>query len=135
MSQIEKISQPWLTYLEEDSKDYDEGSWEMDVYHILMDFLLSENSDAAVAARQIDTNYLQQYVAQHTYVLSCLDKGIENYLIFFYEVLFPTVKLIPYNDPRQKNVVQLLVEFQKLPARPFIRYDVSHLSSCAQKCI
>jgi hypothetical protein len=131
MLQTEKLNQPWLKWLEEDSKYYDEGSWQVNLNHILMEFLLSENSDAAAAARQIDTNYSQEYVAQDRLVVACLDQGMENYLWFFYEILFSAVKLIPYDDARQKNLVQLLVELQRLPARPFLLWDVSHLSSYA----
>ena len=128
MSQTEKLSQPWLKWLEEDSKYFDEGSWQMDLYHILTKFLQSENSDAVYAARQVHTNYSQLYVAQHEYVLSCLDKGMDEYLSRFYDILFSTVRFIPYDDPKQEKVVQLLIELHNIPAQPFIVDNVSTLS-------
>ena len=42
-----------------------------------------------------------------------------GFLSYFYEIVYTLARLIPYNNPTQKQLVLLLLELRKLPPRQF----------------
>lgn len=68
---------------------------------IFIDFLLSENDDAAAKfAKEID-------------------ESTRDSLIFVFQTIYDLVALISYEDPKQHMLLQFIVELLKLPRKTF----------------
>lgn len=94
--------QPWFTFLtNKASVDAEEGL--SDVVNIFKDFL-SGRKNALETAKQID---------EHPTILPY------RHLSFFYWMLFDTAAVIPYNDPTQDKLSNLIIELLRLPPRKF----------------
>lgn len=92
---------PWLTFLTKQASIISCQDFVPKISNIFMDFLLSENNDAAAkAAKQIDDS-------------------TRDSLIFVFQTIYDLAALIPYKDPKQDMLLQLIVELLKLPRETF----------------
>ena len=117
--------EPWFAYLEEGIASCGEGTFECDLNNIMKDFLISTSDLAALdTALRIDTYYWEYHLPSDPLMKFEEDKGIAGFLNHLYELVFDVARLIPYSDPRQDMLVQLILELRKLPAKPFKIWNV-----------
>ena len=123
------MEQPWISYLnditagrEAISRDRTSKS----LAKILLDTLLSTaESRAADGAHRIDSCFRDD--AASNPLLGILEgKGMNPCLHELYTLVFDTACLIPYLDPIQDILVQLIVELHKLPPKPRTISDVRY---------
>ena len=85
---------------------------------ILKEFLLSDGK--ADIARKIDNFYDQELLPSDPLMRFEDDKGMQPFLFGFWQAVYISIaKLIPYNNSNQEKLVQLILEFRKLPPRQF----------------
>lgn len=117
--------EPWHAYLEEEIASCGEGTFECDLDNIMKDFLMSTSDPAAPdTALRIDTYYWKIYLPSDPLMKFKEDKGIAGFLYYLYELVFDMARLVPYYDPKQDMLVQLILELRKLPAKTFKIWNV-----------
>ncbi|KAK3327052.1 hypothetical protein B0T19DRAFT_151298 [Cercophora scortea] len=104
----------WLKLLQEHA-DFDDQHITCIIETILIQYLLSSDADATTTtAGKYDALYGEVYEPKFNGYAGT-KKGWSGYLSLFYGTLFRIVDLIPYDDPTQDKIVQLVVELKKLP--------------------
>ena len=119
------IKEPWLAYLEGEIASCGEDSYNAEFATIMRSLLLSlENSAPADTARRIDTYYWEEYLPSDPLLRFQDDKGIGGFLNFLYELVFDMARLVPYDDSKQDQLLQLIFELRQLPPKPFKIWNV-----------
>ncbi|KAF5876935.1 uncharacterized protein Bfra_001293 [Botrytis fragariae] len=96
-----EIQPSWLTFLIKQASIPSGKEFVPKVLNIFIDFLLSENDDAAAkAAKKIDDS-------------------TRDSLFFVFQTIYDLAALIPYEDRKQDMLLQLIVELLKLPRKTF----------------
>jgi hypothetical protein len=117
--------EPWVVYLDDEIEESGEDSSEDDLSKIMKRLLLSTSENAAAdAAREFDEYYSQQFLPSDPLMKFSDDKGMGAYLWGLYQLIFDMGRLVPYNDTKQTNLVQLIVELRKLPPKTFKIWNV-----------
>lgn len=108
-------NQPWLTFLTKESSSPRQQKWAIDVLNILKEFL-SDSKDASETAKKID-NY------------TMFRSPTREHLLFTFQTIYDLAAFIPYEDPKQEKLMQLIAELLKMPRRSWEVADgkVSHL--------
>ncbi|KAF7951975.1 uncharacterized protein EAE97_001472 [Botrytis byssoidea] len=101
MSSSTEIQPPWLTFFTKQASIPSGQEFVPKISNIFIDFLLSENDDAAAkAAKQIDDS-------------------TRDSLNFVFQTIYDLAAFIPYEDRKQDMLLQLIVELLKLPRKTF----------------
>ncbi|KAK0666411.1 hypothetical protein QBC41DRAFT_150436 [Cercophora samala] len=112
----------WITIIKENKYLHDDSSYENTIAphiaQLFQEYLLSDDeSSTAATALKFDSMYEDLYLPNYNGRGNGRKKGWTGYLSYFYETVFVIAKHIPYNDPLQDKVIQLLLELKKLPSR------------------
>jgi len=119
----------WLVHLDEEVA-YDKQRGETSTLtSIIRDLLVSYPQDAdqavAEAARLVDADYYNNYLPSDPLLKGRDDEGMEGFLNSLCDIIFSTVRRIPYDDSHQDAIVQLLAELAKLPPKTLRIWGVS----------
>ena len=111
---------PWLSFLEEEISASDEEPVIDSIGSVLKSLLLSPSeTTAADAARLINAVHWEKMLPSDPLMRFLDDKGIGGFLGCLWELVFDIAKRIPYNDPGQDSLTQLILELRKLPPIQF----------------
>jgi hypothetical protein len=76
------LSDSWIVWLDEESADYGENSYEHEMNTIMKNFLQSSSTTAAAdAARRFDTYYAEEFLPSDPLMRFKEDKGMAGFLI------------------------------------------------------
>ncbi|TGO33975.1 hypothetical protein BHYA_0218g00080 [Botrytis hyacinthi] len=101
MASSTEFQPPWLTFLTKQASMPSGQDFVPKISNIFIEFLLSENDDAAAkAANQIDDS-------------------TRDSLNFVFQTIYDLAALVPYEDRKQDMLLQLIVELLKLPRKNF----------------
>jgi hypothetical protein len=94
---------------------------------LIINFLLSEGSSSAKdVARAIDDSWEVICAGLDPDVgLARRDSELEAYVSGIHDITYALAPLIPYDDPKQAALVDLLLELQRLPRRTYMSSTVS----------
>ena len=109
--------QSWTSFLNREMAEAKEGDpVKYRLLKIIRDTLLSTNEfRAAEGAKLIDSYHRYEYFAADLSLKYLEDTGTSPFLCRLYSLLTDVSSVIPYTDPNQGGLVQLLVELRKLP--------------------
>ena len=111
---------PWLLWLDEEIKGAIEEDYTNGLCIALKDFLLSTSDTAAAdTALRVDALCQETLLDGDPLLKFQDDKGISGFLNALWETFFEVVKRVPYSDPKQDELVQLIHELRKLSPKPF----------------
>lgn len=109
--------EPWIKYLDDELKETkgaDSVSYRL--AQIVRDTLLSTGESRIIKATQrIDSYYQYEYLASDSLLKSPQGNGMATFLYDLYHFVINIICLIPFDDPNQDVLVELLVELHQLP--------------------
>lgn len=108
----------WLAYLNKEYLLFEGGLVEHDMSSIVKQMLLSEDQDniARTAAHEID-DYWHRHLKTDTFNFQKEEPSFFDFHTCLYNIILELPRFVPYNDPKQDTLVQLLVELRRLPSR------------------
>ncbi|RYP66230.1 hypothetical protein DL769_006074 [Monosporascus sp. CRB-8-3] len=124
MSSNESTSQsttkePWLAFIDNEF-DIEGDPTRVDLLTILRDALLSVDEAAAKdAAHRIDSYYSDTFFSSDPLVKFEEDKGMASFLNTLWDAVFDLAELLPFDDPKQDRLVEVILELRKLPPKSF----------------
>ncbi|KAL8722778.1 MAG: hypothetical protein Q9225_000789 [Loekoesia sp. 1 TL-2023] len=108
----------WIARFDENIRRWGAKTCQHALGTMLKDSLLSDGDLAAAnTVHQIDSFYQQEYLTSDPLLKFKDDQGMERFLNGFFEAVFTLASLLPYADPNQGKLVNLLLELRKLPPR------------------
>ena len=116
--ELNDVVEPWICYLNKEmayAKQADLVSYPLAM--IIQESLL-DKSTTVEAARHIDSYYHDEYLASDPWLKFLGGRGTTTFLCNLYTLVFDTACYIPYEDPHQDTLVELLMFLYTLPQLP-----------------
>ena len=112
-------TEPWLTYIDDEVAQEDDPII-LEILSALKDLLTSESETVAEdVAHCIDRCSSDTSLSVNPLVKFQEDKGMGSFLNSLWDAVFDVAEVVPYDDPRQDRLVNLIQELRKFPPRPF----------------
>ena len=112
--------QPWIRYLDKEMADENKDDpVSYFLAKIIRESLLStDESHIIKAADQIKCYYRFEYMSSDTFRHTVVGEETTNFLRDLYRKAFGTAMHIPFENPHQDILIELLLEFHKLIQQP-----------------
>ncbi|KAK2765316.1 hypothetical protein FQN54_008160 [Arachnomyces sp. PD_36] len=128
-TEIDNKKERWLSLFEENIR-YEKGTVQHDVASIIKDMLLSNQSNNTVRATayQLNTYYWERNNENGPFFTwAKTGESVPGYISFIIDMIVGPTPFIPYDDPKQDLLVQLILELRNLPRNPVKAWDGDHL--------
>lgn len=112
-------TEPWLNYIDDEVAQEDDPII-LEILSALKDLLTSESETVAEGvAHRIDRCYSDTSLSVNPSVKFQKDKGMGSFLNSLWDAVFDVAEVVPYDDPRQDRLINLILELRKFSPRPF----------------